>query len=86
MSAAKKSSLKRPVYEMPEFVAAALREHKVLKLTKPALRTNGTTTWGWITRAKLEATRQKRLNQMLSELKGGKLYMNMQHNSKQRTE
>ena len=46
MSAAKKSSLKRPVYEMPEFVAAALREHKVLKLTKPALRTNGTTTWG----------------------------------------
>jgi uncharacterized protein YdeI (YjbR/CyaY-like superfamily) len=32
---------------------------------------------GWITRGKREATKQKRLNQMLDELKGGKLYMNM---------
>lgn len=32
---------------------------------------------GWITRAKLEATKQKRLNQMLDELEGGKYYMNM---------
>ena len=30
-----------------------------------------------VTRAKLKTTRQKRLNQMLGELKGGKLYMNM---------
>ncbi len=33
---------------------------------------------GWVTRAKFEATRQKRLNQMLDELEGGKLYMNME--------
>ena len=32
---------------------------------------------GWIIRAKLEATKLKRLNQMLDELQGGKLYMNM---------
>jgi len=32
---------------------------------------------GWIARAKLEATREKRLNQMLDELEGGKLYMKM---------
>jgi uncharacterized protein YdeI (YjbR/CyaY-like superfamily) len=33
---------------------------------------------GWITRAKLEATKQKRLNQMLEELEGGKYFMNME--------
>lgn len=32
---------------------------------------------GWIMRAKLDATRLKRLNQMLDELHGGKVYMNM---------
>jgi uncharacterized protein YdeI (YjbR/CyaY-like superfamily) len=32
---------------------------------------------GWIQRAKLEATRQKRLNQMLNELDDGQLYMNV---------
>lgn len=32
---------------------------------------------GWIARAKLEATKTKRLNQMLDELEGGRLYMNM---------
>jgi uncharacterized protein YdeI (YjbR/CyaY-like superfamily) len=86
MPAAKKSSLKRRVYEMPEFIAAALREHKVGKAyeARPPYQRNDYV--GWITRAKLEATKQKRLNQMLSELKGGKLYMNMQYNPKQVTE
>ena len=32
---------------------------------------------GWITRAKREETKEKRLTQMLDELEGGKLYMNM---------
>lgn len=32
---------------------------------------------GWITRAKLEATRRKRLAQMIDELKRGDVYMNM---------
>lgn len=32
---------------------------------------------GWIQHAKLEATRQKRVSQMLEELRGGKVYTNM---------
>jgi hypothetical protein len=32
---------------------------------------------GWITRAKLEATKEKRLAQMLEELAGGDRYMKM---------
>ncbi|MGZ9222418.1 MAG: YdeI/OmpD-associated family protein [Anaerolineales bacterium] len=31
----------------------------------------------WITRAKRDETKEKRLAQMLDELEGGKLYMNM---------
>ena len=37
---------------------------------------------GWITRAKRAATKQKRLHQMLHELEGGKLYMNMKWSPK----
>ena len=37
---------------------------------------------GWITRAKREETRIKRLNQMLDELAGGVAYMNMPYNAK----
>jgi uncharacterized protein YdeI (YjbR/CyaY-like superfamily) len=31
----------------------------------------------WIARAKLPATREKRIRQMIRELRGGSLYMNM---------
>ena len=34
---------------------------------------------GWITRAREDATRDKRLNQMLDELVKGGVYMNMAH-------
>jgi len=37
---------------------------------------------GWITRAKLESTRQKRLAQMLDELEGGTTYMKMKWHPK----
>jgi uncharacterized protein YdeI (YjbR/CyaY-like superfamily) len=37
---------------------------------------------GWIARAKLEQTRQKRLAQMLRELAGGDRYMNMIYHPK----
>jgi hypothetical protein len=45
-------------------------------LPRPAYQQNDYI--GWITRAKLEAIKQKRLNQMLEELKGGKYYMKME--------
>lgn len=82
MSAGKGSTLKRPVYEMPEFITSALREHNLIDAydARPPYQRNDYV--GWITRAKLEATKTKRLNQMLSELKGGKLYMNMQYRPK----
>jgi hypothetical protein len=35
---------------------------------------------GWVTRAKLESTKQKRLNQMLDELGRGRVYMKMKWN------
>lgn len=86
MRATKSSTLKRPVYEMPEFIASALREHGVLEAyeARPPYQRNDYV--GWITRAKLEATTMKRLNQMLSELKGGKLYMNMPYRPRQSKE
>jgi len=37
---------------------------------------------GWVTHAKRDATRQKRLNQMLDELEHGGIYMKMTWNQK----
>lgn len=37
---------------------------------------------GWITRAKLPVTREKRLNQMLDELKNDDRYMNMTYKAR----
>ena len=61
----------RPRYEMPDFFRDALNEHELMDayLARPPYQQNDYI--GWITRAKLEATKQKRLNQMLDELKGG---------------
>jgi uncharacterized protein YdeI (YjbR/CyaY-like superfamily) len=39
---------------------------------------------GWINRAKLAATRQKRIAQMLDELAEGGVYMGMAHNPTRR--
>jgi len=74
--------LKRPLHEIPAFIEQALREHGVREAydARPAYQRNDYI--GWITRAKLEATRLKRLNQMLEELKGGTLYMNMAWHAK----
>ncbi|MDD4163121.1 MAG: YdeI/OmpD-associated family protein [Methanothrix sp.] len=72
-----KSTLKRPKNPMPPFVRDALNERGLMDayLARPPYQQNDYL--GWIARAKLEATKTKRLNQMLDELKGGRLYMNM---------
>ncbi|HEX2697819.1 MAG TPA: YdeI/OmpD-associated family protein [Anaerolineales bacterium] len=60
---------------MPDLIRAALTKRGVMDayLARPAYQRNDYI--GWITRAKLEATKQKRLNQMLDELKrGGNVY------------
>lgn len=69
--------MKRPRYPMPDFIRAALnaRGLMVAYLARPPYQCNDYI--GWITRAKLEVTKQKRLSQMLDELERGGVYMKM---------
>jgi len=69
--------LKRPRHPMPEFVRTALESRNLIEayLRRPAYQQNDYI--GWITRAKLPATRKKRLEQMLDELFRGDVYMKM---------
>ena len=82
MAAKKKSTLKRTKNSMPAFVKAALTKRGLTEAykTRPPYQRNDYL--GWIAQAKQEATQQKRLNQMLAELKGGKKYMNMSWSAK----
>ena len=77
MTVTKKSTLKRAKNPMPVFVREALTAHGLMAAYegRPPYQQNDYL--GWISRAKLETTRQKRLDQMLAELRGGKKYMNM---------
>ena len=70
----------RPRYEMPEFFREALLARGLMTayLARPPYQQNDYI--GWITRAKQETTRKKRLNQMLDELERGGTYMNMKWN------
>ena len=67
----------RPRYEMPDYIRQALSARGVMDAyrARPLYQQNDYI--GWITRAKLEATKQKRLNQMLDELEHGGVYMKM---------
>ncbi len=77
MAAASTSTLKRARNAMPADVRDALEAHGLMDAyaARPAYQRNDYL--GWIGRAKLDATRRKRLGQMLEELKGGRKYMNM---------
>jgi predicted GIY-YIG superfamily endonuclease len=71
----------RERYPMPDFFLKALKKHKLLAAyeARPPYQRNDYI--GWITRARLEATQAKRLNQMLAELKSGREYMGMAYKS-----
>lgn len=77
MATTKKKPLKRARNSMPAFVRDALNDKNLMDAfrARPPYQKNDYL--GWIKSAKQEVTRQKRLNQMLSELRGGKKYMNM---------
>ena len=62
---------------MPAFVREALVGRGLMGAyrSRPPYQQNDYL--GWIMRAKLAATRQRRLSQMLDELERGGLYMNM---------
>ena len=67
----------RTRYPMPDFFRDALNARGLMDayLARPPYQRNDYI--GWIRRAKLEATKQKRLNQMLDELEHGGVYMKM---------
>lgn len=72
----------RERYAMPDFIAAALDEANLRERydARPPYQQNDYI--GWITGAKREETRQKRLAQMLDELQSGDAYMGMGYNAK----
>jgi uncharacterized protein YdeI (YjbR/CyaY-like superfamily) len=74
------SRMKREIHEMPQYVAAALKDRGLTPAynARPAYQQNDYI-W-WITHAKREETRQKRLDQMLHELASGGVYMGMKWN------
>ena len=80
----KKSRLKRSRRPMPDFMKRALTENALTRAYKarPAYQQNDYI-W-WITSPARDATREKRLDQMLAELKRGDVYMNMRWNAPER--
>lgn len=73
------TNLKRPKHLMPEFVKKALNERGLMNLylERPAYQQNDYI--GWINQAKRQETKEKRLSQMLDELRDGGVYMKMKH-------
>ena len=67
---------------MPDFIRCALEERRLTDAyrARPAYQQNDYV--GWITRAKREETRHRRLAQMLDELWQGDRYMKMAYKPK----
>jgi uncharacterized protein YdeI (YjbR/CyaY-like superfamily) len=67
---------------MPDFIAAALEEGRLEDeyAARPPYQRNDYI--GWITRAKRAETKEKRLAQMLDELRQGDVYMKMEWRKK----
>ena len=78
--------LKRPIYPIPDYVQNALLQQDLLKAyqQRPAYQQNDYI--GWITRAKHQGTRDKRLQQMLDELATGDRYMGMAYRANEATD
>ena len=76
------SPLKRQRLAMPHFIREALTSRGLMEAyrRRPDYQQNDYI--GWITRAKLESTKQKRLSQMLEELEHGGVYMKMRWRSR----
>ena len=71
--------MSRERYLMPDDVKQALEQAGVMPdyLARPDYQQNDYI--GWITHAKRDETRSKRIAQMLAELKQGGVYMKMKH-------
>lgn len=79
-SAGSKTQSRRARNPMPHDILARLKKEGVIDdyTARPAYQRNDYL--GWIARAKQESTREKRIKQMIKELKKGGVYMNMVHN------
>lgn len=73
---------KRERYEMPDDIREALISEQLTEQyeARPPYQQNDYV--GWIVRAKRPATREKRLNQMLDELRAADSYMGMAYKAK----
>ena len=73
--------MERPIYPIPDFVSEALAQSNLMSAysARPAYQRNDYV--GWINRAVREDTRQKRLTQMLDELRSQDAYMGMLYNA-----
>ncbi|GAB6393582.1 MAG: YdeI/OmpD-associated family protein [Treponematales bacterium] len=71
------SHLSREVHDIPDYVCAALDSSHLWERyrARPPYQQNDYI--GWISHGKRKETRQKRLAQMLAELRGGSRYMGM---------
>lgn len=76
---AKQGSAARSRYAMPDDIERALRDRRLFGdyEDRPAYQRNDYL--GWISQAKRDDTRQRRVDQMLQELEQGGVYMKMRH-------
>ena len=74
------------MHPIPEEVRLALDANGLTEVyqSRPAYQQNDYISW--ITRARREETRQKRLSQMLEELRDGGVYMGMDHPASRKTQ
>lgn len=72
-------TLTRTRHKMPDYIREALTQRGLMDAyqARPDYQQNDYIGTLRVTRAKRESTKEKRLAQMLDELKGGRLYMNM---------
>jgi len=72
-------NLKRELQPMPQDIAERLKREGVEKAyaARPAYQRNDYL--GWIARAKRTDTRERRIRQMLDELRAGNAYMRMRY-------
>lgn len=74
----------RPVQQMPDDIADVLAESRLRDAYDDRPHYQRNDYLAWIGRAKRPETRVKRINQMLSELQEGGVYMGMQHRPSER--
>lgn len=79
---AKPAAARRERHTMPDSVLSALKRSKLFEAyeSRPPYQQNDYL--GWITSAKQPATQQRRLDQMLDELRSGDKYMKMSYKAK----